>query len=195
MFSPVLWSSRVLEKDFSALLVKVPFARPSYCRRCLLDFGRNIHLVLPQTSVTIMFGATTGHENAQREIGSCLGAHFQPCVVSPVLPLIEMEKKPDGVLSRLAAVIVSFLEYMNSLPSTLPQRPCLPNTVFLSLPSMLSRLSTFSLQTRCLAQVSCSSRDLAKAESNKKVTARSGTSPVSNLPRAFPQKAERCGLH
>lgn len=44
------------------------------------------------------------------------------------------------VLLGLAAAVFFLLEYMNSLPSTLPQRPHLPTALFLFLPSMALRV-------------------------------------------------------
>lgn len=115
--------------------------RPPYHTRYLLEFCRNVCLVLPLTSGIIMFRATKGHQNPQREAGCCPGAHLQPGLVSPVLPYLRRRRKqPLSCPSGFAALPCPLLEHVNSLPSTLPQRPHLPNLLFLFIPFMVLQL-------------------------------------------------------
>lgn len=107
-----------------------------------------------------MFGATVGNQNPHREIGSWLGSHLQPEMVFPVLLSKEIEEK---LATSLTANVFSLLQYMNSLPSDLPQRPHLPNILFVSLPSQALHFVYIFPLNLAPSPANCSSR----AESSK----------------------------
>lgn len=172
-------------QQFPVLLVKVPFG-DLHTTQNLLEFHRNVHLLLPQTSVIIMLKATKGHQNPQIEAGCCPGACLQPGWASPVLPLPEMVSKPASVLSWLYLVLSGAHE---SLPSALPQRPPLQNFLFLFIPVL-------QLVPICL--VSVVPHPGERLCGALTAAASSGTSPglcaLPSLLRDFPKKSGHCGL-
>lgn len=81
-------------------------------------------------------------------------------MVSPVLLSKEMEEK---LATSLTANVFSLLQYMNSLPSALPQRSHLPNILFVSLPSQALHFVYIFPLNLAPSPANCSSR----AESSK----------------------------
>lgn len=113
--------------------------RPLYHGQYLLEFCRNVLLVLPQISVIIMFRVTKATKILREKLAAAWEPTFSLARFLLSCPYLRWRRNQPVSWPGVAAVF-SLLEHMNSLPSTLPQRPHLPNFLFLFIPFMVLQL-------------------------------------------------------